>query len=80
MTETTNTGLLSVSNKNQDNFFLPFLVCPAGYTKCDTIDRCYPGRSRCDRHVDCQDESDETSCGMYYSSVNNSVYVILQYL
>ena len=41
-----------------------FSACPAGWLRCRTYDRCVPASTRCDRNVDCLDESDEENCGM----------------
>ena len=48
-----------------------FSACPAGWLRCRTYDRCVPAITRCDRNVDCLDESDEENCGMLTSFLIN---------
>ncbi|XP_061187050.1 uncharacterized protein LOC133195205 [Saccostrea echinata] len=40
----------------------PNYDCPAGTLKCASENYCYPNTSRCNRIVDCPDESDEANC------------------
>lgn len=48
-----------------------FIVCNSGF-QCDRT-RCIPLDWRCDGHMDCSDQSDETGCGMCNSSLSSSV-------
>lgn len=48
-----------------------FIACNSGF-QCDRT-RCIPLDWRCDGHVDCSDQSDETGCGMCSSNSSSSV-------